>query len=84
MTAPLSVNATSEVEVNDSCNCCIPSRKKKKAHRKDSKVVTTTDETYHKTITRVETQECQMEGTPKGSHTITVGHSKSTRHPPQK
>ena len=81
MTAPLSVNATSEVEVNDSCNCCIPSRKDKKKHRKDVKTVTTTDETCHKTITRVETQGCQTEGTPTGSHRVSAGHSKSSRRP---
>lgn len=82
MTAPLSVNVQShaEVEMNDSCNCCIPFGRKKKP-RKDSHIVTTTDETYHKTITRVETEGCPEAESVKGSHKVSAGHSKSTRHP---
>jgi len=79
MTEPLSVNvqAHTDVEVNDSCNCCIPFRKK---DRKDSRVIITTDETYHKTITREETQVFPMGGIEKGSHTKSGGHSKSSHH----
>ena len=79
MTAPLSVNAQAhtEVEVNDSCNCCLPFRRGK---RKDSKTVTVTEEVFHKTVTQVETQGCPMGGSEKGSHTKHQGHSKSSRH----
>jgi hypothetical protein len=30
MTAPISVNAQTDVEINDSCNCCFPWRRRHK------------------------------------------------------
>ncbi len=37
MTAPLSVNAVTDVEINDSCNCCLPFRRKNKHKEIDKK-----------------------------------------------
>lgn len=67
MTAPLSVNAQThtEIEVHDSCNCCLPWFKKK---RKDSETITVTEEVFHKTIIQVEIEGLQKVETEKSSH----------------
>lgn len=51
MSAPLSVNLSqkTQVEVNESCHCCIPFRQIKK----DNNVVILTDEVYHRTTIQV-------------------------------
>lgn len=49
MTAPLSVKAESHVDVENSCNCCIP--KKKHKHKN---VTTVTEEIRHRTIVQVD------------------------------
>lgn len=51
MTAPLSIKAESSVEVENSCNCCIPIRKKKHPHKS---VTTVTEEIRHRTIVQVD------------------------------
>lgn len=65
MATPLSVNAKTNVEVNDSCNCCWFFRKKPKEKHRNT--VTVTDEVYHRTITRVEREVSQEEENGKGS-----------------
>ena len=59
MSAPLSVKAKTNVEVNDSCNCCWFFRSKPK--EKPRCVVQVTDEVYHRTIIQVEMEESQAE-----------------------
>ena len=60
MTQPLSVNAQSNVEMVDSCNCCFfPMRRRKK---KDEKV----QEVFEKVITQAEKPEVQVGETQKG------------------
>lgn len=39
MAAPLTVNTNAEVEINDSCNCCFPFRRKKQRHHHVEKKV---------------------------------------------
>lgn len=62
MATPLSVNANTKVEVNDSCNCCwFWRRKQRKPSEHQHDVITVTDEVYHRTIIQVERQESQGE-----------------------
>lgn len=47
MAAPLTVNTNAEVEINDSCNCCFPFRRKKQRHHHIEKKV---DKVYQENV----------------------------------
>lgn len=60
MTTP-SVNATTNVEVNDSCNCCWFWRRRKPKQP----VITVTEEVFKRTVIREESTSDLAEGTRK-------------------